>query len=120
MTSVASRDREYTPEAPPGTYVLDGRIYVRRFAPVQPGKIECRLRHPMKVRDRPLSSTPRCDNRNHLDGGRCSAHLYLYKVSDLRYLALDITQEEADAIHANRMDLDDVIVYFGLDMPRML
>ena len=104
---------------PPGTYQLDGHIYVRRFAPARAGWVECRLRHPMTVRDRPLSSTPQCGHYDRPGGERCNAHVYLYRLSGTRYLALDITREEADAIHAKRMDLDDVIVYFGLDMPRM-
>ena len=73
------------------------------------------LSYMMKVRDRPLSSTPQCDNRTH--GQRCPAHLYLYRLSDLRYLSLDITQDEADLIHRGRMDFDDVIAHFELDMP---
>lgn len=71
----------------------------------------------MKIRDRPLSSTPHCDHHYPPGGQRCTAHLYLYKLTDLRYLSLDITPAEADRIHSERMDFDDVIAHFCLDMP---
>lgn len=71
----------------------------------------------MDVRGRPIASTPQCDRMSGV--GRCPAHLYIFRLTDLRYLSLDVTKDEADMIHKERMDLDDVIAWFRLDMPRV-
>lgn len=70
----------------------------------------------MRVSHRPLTSTPQCDYHYRPDNQQCLAHLYIYKVSRLRYQMLDITRQEAEMIESERMDYDDVIAHFGLDL----
>jgi hypothetical protein len=120
MSAIAARP-EQIQAAPSGLYWLDGVLRVRRFAPVRPRDLICRLGHEMPVRGQPLTSTPQCDHL-HRQGSsrvRCSAHVYLYRLTDLRYLMLDITDVEARQIHRERMDFDDVIAHFHLEMPRI-
>ena len=115
------REIASAPTALPGMYYFNGRMHVRRFAPVRPFNLTCRLNHPMEVRDRPLTSTPQCSHHDKPGRGetRCKAHLFMYRLSAFRYLVLDITPEEADIIHSQRMDIDEVIVYFSLELPRV-
>ena len=113
------REIATAPVALPGTYYFDGRIHVRRFAPVTLFSLTCRNGHRMKVHGRPLLSTPQCEHVYRPGNQRCQAHIWIYKVSDRYFLGLDITREEADLIHSQRMSFDDVLVYFKLEMPRV-
>jgi hypothetical protein len=46
--------------------------------------------------------------------------VYLFHLTDLHYLMLDLTDVEARMIHRERMmDLDQVIAHFHLEMPRI-
>lgn len=103
--------------APPGMYALEGRLYVRRFAPVRPGAIECRLGHPLQLHGNIIEATPQCEAHEPPRRTRCPAHVYVHRLSRLHYVQLDITAPEAQMIHDRRMDLDDVIAYFGLRLP---
>ena len=120
-SSNIEREIAAAPRVLPGTYVLEGGVHVRRFAPVRPHDLVCRLGHRIEVRGQPLTSTPQCDH--HYKQGaarvRCSAHVYLFRLTDLRYLMLDITDVEARLIHRERMDFDEVIAHFHLEMPRI-
>lgn len=115
------REIERAPGTVPGVYALDGRLYVRRFGPVRPFDLACRLGHRMEVRGQPLTATPQCDHHDRQGNARvrCSAHVYLFRLTDLRYMMLDVTEMEARMIHRDRMDFDDVIAHFHLEMPRV-
>lgn len=104
------------PPIPPGMYRLAGQLYIRRFAPVRPAHVSCRLGHHVKVHGRPLVGTQQCDYHYRPGDQRCPAHLWLCRITDLRYWLLDITAEEDELIHRLRMDEDDVIAHFGLDI----
>ncbi len=99
---------------PPGMYRLDGQLVVRRFAPVLPAHVTCRLGHSIKIRGRPLHATPQCDYHWRPGDQRCQAHVWLYRITPRYYWLLDVTEAEADAIHRRQMDADDVLAHFGL------
>lgn len=104
------------PDIPSGMYRFDGQLVIRRFAPVRPAHLTCRAGHHVAVHGRPLAGTQQCDYHWRPGNQRCQAHLYLCRITDLRYWMLDITREEADLIHSLRMELDDVIAHFNLEI----
>lgn len=103
-------------DAPPGMYRLAGQLFLRRFAPVRPQHMTCRLRHPITLHGHPFAGWQQCDYHDRPGNQRCPAHIYVVQVTDLRYWLLDITQGEALWLHRTRASVDDVFAWFGLDL----
>lgn len=118
MSAIAARP-ESQAAAPSGLYWLDGMLRVRRFAPAHQELIRCPYHHePIKIHDRPIAATPQCAHRDAIDPHtRCAAHFWVYRMDRNWLLVLDVNADEVELIQHERMDLPDVIAFFGLHMP---
>lgn len=102
--------------APPGMYQLAGQLFLRRFAPVKPQHMSCRLGHELTLHGHPFAGVQQCDTHGRSGNQRCPAHIYYLQVTDRHYWLLDVTPGEALWLRRTRATPDEVFAWFGLDL----
>src|SRR5688572_20124295 len=98
---------------------IDGQLRIRRAGFCKHEELVCWNGHHMRSGpgQRPIEEVMRCGFRETRFAVACEARLFVFRTRARSYFAMDVTKEEDDAIEFREMDLDDVIVWFGIEFP---
>lgn len=100
---------------------IDGVWRARRCGFLSQRELTCWNGHHVHAKpgERPIEAVIPCGHREPPGGKPCKARVFVFRVRARVLFAMDVTEEEDNQIELTEMDLDDILVWFGLSfVPR--
>jgi hypothetical protein len=102
-----------------GMIEIDGTLRIRRAGFCKHAEIHCWKGHNIRSRpgERPWENVMRCGHRDTRNSAPCEARIYVLRVRTGTYFCMDVNMDEDNHIEFREMELDDLIVWFGITFP---